>query len=209
MIVIIILFIFVLCYFANKKEKYSILSCKKNIIPVEMYKYQKKCKNPKYGFIPRSIYPDIVKLNNDHLKDLRTIFKEEGGVDLFKNIEKEGGCRYIRLIDDGIVVNEQFKDIIDLIKDIKNLRNASISCLDPKTKTVVHNNFDNYLYRAHIPLYIPNEKSGICVEKECRTWDIDDFLVVDESLMHQVWNDSSSHRVILLLDVIKVKLTKD
>lgn len=211
MILLLLVLIFLLFMFKKTCESYMIVKCNKTNLPTEIYKYQQQSKNSSYGFIPRSLYPDIVNLNNNYSKDLRNDFKNAGGISLFNDVEKEGGCKYIHLIKDGKIVNNnsKFQTTLNLIKDIKNLRHASISCLEPKTKTDMHNKFDKYLYRAHIPLYIPNKHSGICVEKECRTWKVNDFLLVDESLMHQVWNNSSKYRVILLLDVVKVKFNKN
>ena len=73
----------------------------------------------------------------------------------------------------------------------------------------MHNIHNKDLFRAHIPIILPENvgECGICVEKECRTWKYDDFLLLDENLMHQVWNNSNTDRIILLIDVKKVAIS--
>ena len=210
MILLILLFVLLICLNLPKIEPYILVQTTKTNLPKQIYKYQKKSKSNEYGFIPRSIYPDIVKLNNSHSKKLINEFNSNGGDTIFNNIEKDGGCRYIHLIIDGRIQREasKYPVIMKYITRIQNLKYASMSCLDPNTETEVHNKFDQRLYRAHIPLQVPKGKCGICVEKECRTWKERDFLLIDENLMHQVWNYTNKRRVILLLDVEKVFFNK-
>lgn len=212
MIILILLFLILICLNIPKKsESYVSVDSNKKNIPKKIYKYQKKNLSNEYGFIPRSIYPDIVKLNNNHSKKLIKDFKNNGGDSIFNNIEKDGGCRYFHLIKDGRIqrFSERFPIIMKYILRIPNLKYASISCLDPNTETEVHNKFDRSMYRAHIPLQVPKGNCGICVEKECRTWEERDFLLIDENLMHQVWNYTNERRVVLLLDVEKVNFKKN
>jgi len=206
-----ILFILLLIINYNSSESYIILNCNSKNIPKDMIKYQKKCKTNNYGFIPRSLYPDIVELVNNHSNELRDEFITNNGLEIFKHIQLNGGCRYFNLIKNGQKLNHsnKFPNIMKLIENIPNLKDASLSCLDPNTKTKIHNNFNYKYYRAHIPLYIPKGKTGICVEKECRTWKYNEFLLVDENFMHQVWNFTNKPRVLLLLDIDKVKFNKN
>ena len=209
---IVLLLLFILfCLHFKTIESYIVVKCDKNIIPSEMYKYQAKCTSDNYGFIPRSLYPEIVNISNKHSKKIIKEFKKSGGDKAFEHIKKQGNCRYIHLIKNGKQQPDakKYPLIIKLINKIPNLKHASLSCLDPRSRTKVHNKFDNKLYRAHIPLQIPNGKCGICVEKECRSWKLQNFLLVDESMMHQVWNNSNQKRVILLLDVPKVEFNKN
>ena len=74
----------------------------------------------------------------------------------------------------------------------------------------MHDKHNKDLFRAHIPIKLPTnrEECGICVEKQCRAWNKKDFLLIDENLMHQVWNNSDENRVVLLLDVKQVKFDR-
>jgi len=209
-IVILLVIVLLICINYKKVESYVVVKCNKETIPNEMYEYQKTCKNDNYGFIPRSLYPDLVKLNNNHSKKLINDFQNNGGDKVFRKIPKKGNVKYIHLIKNGSKQPESanYPIIYKLIKNIKNLENASIACLNKKSKTKVHNKFDKNLFRAHIPLQIPDGKCGICVEKQCRSWKKKDFLLIDENLMHQVWNNSDENRVVLLLDVKQVKFDR-
>lgn len=209
--ILIIILLVLLVFNFNNLESYVILNCNSKNIPKDMIKYQKKCKSNNYGFIPRSLYPDIVNLVNNYSDKLRNEFNNKDGIKIFKYIKPINNCKYFYLIKNGNILNQsnKFPIIIKLIKTIPNVKNASLSCLDPNTKTKIHNNFNNKYYRVHIPMFIPKGKTGICVEKECRTWKYNQFLLVDENLMHQVWNFTNKPRVILLLDVDKVEFNKN
>ena len=67
-----------------------------------------------------------------------------------KKIPKKGNVKYIHLIKNGSKQPESatYPIIYKLIKNIKNLENASIACLNKKSKTKVHNKFDKNLFRA-------------------------------------------------------------
>ena len=211
MIQLLLLLLVLSWFFYKKNESYVVINSNKKNIPREINAYQQKSKSDNYGFIPRSLYPEIVNICNKHSKKIIKEFKEQGGDKIFNGIPKKGGCRYIHLIKDNETQSaaDQFPLIMKLIRKIPNLKHASLSCLTPKTRTKVHNKHENGLYRAHIPLQIPDGKCGICVEKQCRSWKLHNFLLVDENMMHQVWNNSNQNRVVLLLDVKQVDFKKD
>ena len=62
--IIILLIIILFIVIVKCREPYIVLPCTKKNLPSEMYNYQKKSTLTNYGFIPRTLYPDIVKLNN-------------------------------------------------------------------------------------------------------------------------------------------------
>ena len=137
---ILILILILLIFNSDIYESYIVLKCNSKNIPKDMIKYQKKCKTNNYGFIPRSLYPDLVKLVNNHSDELRNDFNNKDGLKIFKYIKPEGECRYFHLIKDGKKLNHsnKFPTIMKLIESIPNLRDASLSCLNPNTQTNLH-----------------------------------------------------------------------
>ena len=203
-IILILLCIFVYCHF-YVRERYVVLPINKNI-PSDMRKYQKKNNKPKYGFIPRSLYPDIVSFNEDYSKKIIKEFHINNGTKMFNSIHSKNGCKYFHIIHNEKVLSNKFPYLLKKLRKIKNLKNVTFSCLESNQSSTIHNQFDSDLFRVHIPIDIPKNNCGICVENQCRTWKYGSFLLVDENLMHKVWNNSNSHRIVLLLDVSKVKI---
>jgi len=204
-IILILLVIFVYCHFYTHEE-YVVLSNNK-LIPNDMLTYQKNNKkNKNYGFIPRSLYPDILAFNDNCLKKVIKEFKLNNGKEIFNDINTINGCKFYSLIKNKKILSNKFPYLLKKLKHIKNLENATLSCLNANHSTTIHNQFDSKLFRAHIPIQIPKDKCGICVENQCRTWKYGSYLLVDENLMHKVWNDSNLDRIILLLDVQKVQI---
>ena len=202
-IILILLCIFICCHY-NVQESYIVLPINKEI-PSDMRKYQKKNTTKNHGFIPRSLYPDIVSFNDNYSKKIIKEFHRNNGKQIFNVAEYKNGCKYFYIIKDGKVLSDKFPYLLKKLKNIKNLKNAVFSCLDSNESTTIHNQFDSDLYRVHIPIQIPKNNCGICVENQCRTWKYGSFLLIDENLMHKVWNNSNSDRIVLLLDVKKVK----
>lgn len=57
----------------------------------------------------------------------------------------------------------------------------------------------NGIIRAHLPLIVP-EGCWIRVGEDQRTWEEGKLLVFDDSFQHEVWNHSSSVRIVLFLN---------
>ncbi len=75
----------------------------------------------------------------------------------------------------------------------------------------------NYRLRLHLGLVVP-EGSGIRVGEEQRTWQVGKVLLIDDSFehevpmraprSHQVWNNATTPRAVLLVDVWHPKLSE-
>ncbi|GMG86814.1 aspartyl/asparaginyl beta-hydroxylase domain-containing protein [Biformimicrobium ophioploci] len=76
---------------------------------------------------------------------------------------------------------------------------AYFSIMRPGTKVAPHYGPFNYRLRCHLGLSIPNN-CGIDVADERREWQEGRCLVLDDSILHSVWNDSSENRAVLLFD---------
>lgn len=66
----------------------------------------------------------------------------------------------------------------------------------------------NLRIRVHIPLLVPEpDACGISVAGETRKWEVGRALVFDDAYEHEVWNDGTADRVVLLLDTWHPDLT--
>ncbi len=210
MIILIILFIILFfSIYSHINESYIVLSNAK--LPSNIKKYQESKKKFKYGCIPRSIYPGLVKVNNDYSKIIRDEFNEVNGKELFNDIQLNNNIKFLHIIKNNKPKNisKKFPKLMEALANVKRLKNVTFSLLPANTTRHMHNIHNKDLFRAHIPIILPENvgECGICVEKECRTWEYDDFLLLDENLMHQVWNNSNTDRIILLIDVKKVAIS--
>ena len=208
-ILIILLLILFFSIYSHINESYIVLSNPK--LPSNIKKYQESKKKFKYGCIPRSIYPGLVKVNNDFSKIIRDEFYEVNGKKLFNDIQLNNNIKFLHIIKNNKPknVSKKFPKLMKALANVKRLKNVTFSLLPANTTRHMHNKHNKDLFRAHIPIILPEkvDECGICVEKECRTWKYNDFLLLDENLMHQVWNNSNSDRIILLIDVKKVAIS--
>lgn len=208
-ILIILLLILFFSIYSHINESYIVLSNPK--LPSNIKKYQESKKKFKYGCIPRSIYPGLVKVNNDFSKIIRDEFYEVNGKKLFNDIQLNNNIKFLHIIKNNKPKNisKKFPKLMKALANVKRLKNVTFSLLPANTTRHMHNKHNKDLFRAHIPIILPEkvDECGICVEKECRTWKYNDFLLLDENLMHQVWNNSNTDRIILLIDVKKVAIS--
>lgn len=207
-ILVILLLILLLNVYSHINESYIILKNPK--LPNDIQKYQQSKKKFKYGCIPRSIYPGLVKVNNEYSKFIRDEFADVNGIKIFNDIKLKNNIKFLHIIKNNkpLKISKKFPKLLEAVKNVKRLKNVSFSLLPANTSRHMHDKHNKDLFRAHIPIKLPTnrEECGICVEKECRTWEYDDFLLLDENLMHQVWNKSDTDRIILLIDVKKVNI---
>ena len=86
------------------------------------------------------------------------------------------------------------------------------STLHGKSSIKPHSGPMNLRLRLHLPLMVPTKKddetnnnsrpiTGIRVADQQREWHEGSSLVLDDSYVHEVWNDSDESRVLFLLDL--------
>ncbi len=86
------------------------------------------------------------------------------------------------------------------------------STLHGKSSIKAHSGPMNLRLRMHLPLVTPKSKgneqgsisrptTGIRVANQIREWHEGSSIVLDDSYVHEVWNDSEETRVLLLLDL--------
>lgn len=83
------------------------------------------------------------------------------------------------------------------------------STLHGKSSIKPHSGPMNLRLRLHLPLVVPEKKhhtserlvTGIRVADQTREWHEGSSVVLDDSYVHEVWNDSEETRVLFLVDL--------
>jgi len=90
----------------------------------------------------------------------------------------------------------------EIIYSIPQILSCDYSYLKPKTHVLPHKGYSKMVLRCHLPLIIPNEElCGIRIENETRHWKEGELMIFDDSFNHEAWNNSTSHRVVLMFDI--------
>ena len=89
-----------------------------------------------------------------------------------------------------------------LLQGVPGLVGAMFSVLEPGRFLPPHRGPYNGLLRLHLGLMVPDEpdKVGIRVAGQIRPWHEGRALIFDDTLEHEVWNDTAQTRVVLHLD---------
>ena len=77
---------------------------------------------------------------------------------------------------------------------------AMFSALEAQTEIPPHTGSTNIRAIVHLPLILPG-RCRFRVGNVTREWRMNEAWVFDDTIEHQVWNDSSELRVILIFDV--------
>lgn len=92
-----------------------------------------------------------------------------------------------------------------LLESIPGMKTAFFSVIAPGKHIPAHKGLFKGIIRSHLGLIIPG-KPGTCrmrVEDQLYNWKPGEVVVFDDTYEHEVWNDSDSPRVVLLLDVLR------
>lgn len=91
----------------------------------------------------------------------------------------------------------------NLLKDIPNIYTAGFSKLAPKTTIFPHrgNNIPPK-YRCHLGLIVP-EHCSFTINNQTMQWQEGQWLCFDDADEHSATNQSSSDRIVLLVDILK------
>nr|WP_315423581.1 aspartyl/asparaginyl beta-hydroxylase domain-containing protein [uncultured Pedobacter sp.] len=132
---------------------------------------------------------------------------------------KDGGWKMMLL-----VMIDQFNEAyeaqcpftFELLRKIPNITFAAVSKLDPHSKIHPHREWikeddallynNGNLHRAHLGLQIPPNPSecAMRVGDETRSWTHGKFLMFNDSVEHEVLNNTDEDRIVLVVDFIKV-----
>jgi aspartyl/asparaginyl beta-hydroxylase (cupin superfamily) len=92
-----------------------------------------------------------------------------------------------------------------LIEKVPGLTTAFFSILGPGVRLPPHTGPWKGFIRHHLALMVPEpgERCGIEVGGQKAYWHEGESLLFDDTYWHHVWNDTSSTRVVLFLDVVR------
>ena len=87
---------------------------------------------------------------------------------------------------------------------------AFFSTLRPGATIKPHYAPCNLRVRCHLPLLVPEqEQCGIRVAGEVRRWEPGKCMIFDDAFEHEVWNEGTQERVVLLFDMWHWELSDD
>ena len=89
-----------------------------------------------------------------------------------------------------------------VVSRIPLLVNAGFSCLEAGYRLHPHAGYDNTLYRTHLGLRIPEGDCALRVGDETRRWQSGKTLMFDDTHLHEAWNLTGEHRVVLIVDTL-------
>ncbi len=88
------------------------------------------------------------------------------------------------------------------IADIPGLASAFFSILAPGTHIPDHRGVTKGLITCHLGLIVPHDGDvRMRVDQQIVRWEEGEILVFDDTYRHEVWNDSNSTRVVLLIHI--------
>jgi beta-hydroxylase len=104
-----------------------------------------------------------------------------------------------------------YPETVSLLGQLDHLDTAGFSFLPPNTHIYPHTGYnETRVIRVHLGLVVPKRvrKEIIVPDKDCwirvvgetKTWGEGELLIFDDTLEHEVQNNTSEERVVLLLD---------
>ena len=114
-----------------------------------------------------------------------------------------------RRYEDNLVRCPTLRRILDESPSV--MREAGLvyfSCVYPHSHVAPHRGPTNLRLRCHLGLEVP-DRCGIRVGGITKEWHEGRCLVMDDSFVHEVWNESDRARMVLVLDLWHPDLTPD
>jgi hypothetical protein len=107
------------------------------------------------------------------------------------------GIQYTRL--------KNFKTLKKLIQTFPEVVSLSFNKLNPGGKILPHQGDTNGIYRAHLGLQITEKlpSVGFRVNSTKKSWENGKVFVFCDAFEHEAWNNSTTERIILSIDVIR------
>src|ERR1017187_1919075 len=92
-----------------------------------------------------------------------------------------------------------------LMREIPGMKTAMFSILSPRKHILDHRGPYKGVLRYHLGLIVPEnaEACRIRVGEDIRHWEEGKSMIFDDTLNHEVWNDTDETRVVLFVDVLR------
>ncbi len=98
--------------------------------------------------------------------------------------------------------------IAKLLARFPEIVTAEFSMLAPQSHILPHRGYTDKLLRAHLGMVLPSGDIGIKVGDAVRKWKQNEWLVFDDSILHEAWNNTKENRIVLMID-FEPNLDKD
>lgn len=93
---------------------------------------------------------------------------------------------------------------IDIIQSMPNIQTAMISVLKPGAKILPHKGLYSGCIRLHMGLITPNsDECFINLDGKSYSWRDGEVILLDDSYLHYVENNTKQYRVILFCDIVR------
>ena len=121
----------------------------------------------------------------------------------FNDLVEQGAWTTVFLKSGSGWEDRVMRHIPKTLQALKNFPHLGELCflsnLAPETRIVPHCGPWNLRVNFHLGIKIPID-CGLRVADACATWVTGDWLVFDDSFEHEVWNDSATERLVLVMN---------
>ena len=161
-----------------------------------------------------SILPEAVHIRDNYqvfkneikniYRDFKTIKNDMYFDDLTKN-EWEWSRLYLKWFDHNDPIGQKLcPKSFYIINQLKNVKIAMFSVLKPGAKILPHHGPYRGCMRLHMGLITPNsDECFINLDGKNYSWKDGEVILLDDSYLHYVENNTDKYRVILFCDIIR------
>jgi aspartyl/asparaginyl beta-hydroxylase (cupin superfamily) len=139
--------------------------------------------------------------NDNHLPNIEDIQPQE------QALNQDNKWKTLFLYDFGIKSErncEKCPVTTSVLESIPGMLTGFFSILYPGKHIPAHRGIFKGIVRTHLGLVVPgNEKCRMRVSTEIINWKNGKALFFDDTYNHEVWNDTDSVRVVLLIDTVR------
>lgn len=145
---------------------------------------------------------DQILLHTDALPDFQEIMPRQ------ERITQDSGWKTYFFCAFGFIARkncDRCPQTWALLKQIPGLKVAFFSILAPGKHIPKHNGKHKGLIRYHLALKVPTppEQCMIQIGDQIRHWEDGKSLIFDDTVFHEVWNNTQDYRVVLFLDIAR------
>lgn len=167
---------------------------------------------PYYDDISLLMEAVIIKMNFKTFKnEASRVYKNLKTIDgdmFFKGLSKnknDWSRLYLKWFDEIDPVGKQLcPESLNIIQTMPNIKIAMLSVLKPGTTIKSHKGPYRGCIRLHMGLMTPNsDECFINIDGKSYSWRDGEVLLLDDSYLHYVENNTDSYRVILFCDIIR------
>lgn len=106
---------------------------------------------------------------------------------------------------------EKAKETIGIISQIKGVTSCGFSILKANSRIKPHYGDSNVMYRCHLTLKTPGElpQIGFRVKDKTISWQTGKLIAFCDAHQHEVWNNTSEDRWILIVDILREEFVSE